>query len=412
MDRVEIVIVGAGAAGLAAARRLRAAGREVLVLEARDRVGGRARTEVVEGWPVDLGCGWLHSGDRNPWTGLADRLGFPVDKADPPWSKPPVGEVLTPGDHEAFQAAMAAFDARLAAAAAAGREGAAAQHLEAGGRWNALIEAVSSWYNGAELERISVLDYDAYQDDEVNWRTPDGYGALVAAYGADVPVRLDTTVRTIDRSGPDLRIATDAGLLLAAQAVVAVPTPILAEQRLRITPAMPEVVEACAGLPLGLADKVLLALDEPGAFSPETGLFGRADTTETASYHLRPFGRPLVEVFLGGRWAAQLEGEGPGAAAAFASDELVAVFGSGLRRKLRPLIETAWGADPFFRGSYSHALPGHAGARTTLRRAHAELGEDRIAFAGEACSPDSFSTAHGAYRSGLEAAEALLGIGS
>jgi monoamine oxidase len=363
MDKVEIVVIGAGAAGLAAARRLRAAGGEVLVLEARDRIGGRAHTAALEGWPMDLGCGWLHSGDRNPWTELADRLEFTIDQTEPPWRRPPVGDVLSRTDHEAFQAAMGAFDGRLAAAAGAGEEGPASALLEPEGRWNPLIDAVSSWYNGAELDRISVLDYAAFDDDEVNWRAPEGYGALIEAYGTGVPVRLESAVRSIDRSGPLLRIVTIEGELVAEQAVVAVPTAILAEGRLRITPDLPEVLEACAGLPLGLADKVVLALDEPGAFSPDAGLFGRTDTRETGSYHLRPFGRPLVEVFLGGRWAAELEAEGPGAPTAFALEELTAVFGSGLRRKLRPLAETAWAADPFARGSYSHALPGHAGAR-------------------------------------------------
>jgi len=407
MDRVEIAVAGAGAAGLAAARRLRAAGRNVLVLEARDRIGGRAQTVGSEVGPLDLGCGWMHSGDRNPWVGLAERLGFAIDKAEPPWGKPPIGEVLSRAEHQAFEAAMAAFDERLAAAAAEGREGAAAEHLEPGGRWNALIQAVSSWYNGAELELISVLDSAAYADDGVNWRAPDGYGALIEAYGEGVPVRLNTVVETIDRSGPVLRLATSGGELLAEQVVVAAPTPVLAEERLRIRPASPEVLEACAGLPLGLANKVFLRLDEPEGLPAESGLFGRTDAPETGSYHVRPFGRPVIEVFLGGRWAEALEREGRGAASAFAMEELTAAFGSGLRRRLQPLAETAWRADPFALGAYSHALPGRAEARAVLRRPV----ENRIRFAGEACSPDAFSTAHGAYRSGIAAAEGLLGLG-
>ena len=403
MDRVEVAVIGAGAAGLAAARRLRAAGLDVVCLEARDRIGGRAHTVASEAGPLDLGCGWLHSGDANPWTGLADRLGFGVDKADPPWAKPPVAG-LSAAEWEDFQAAQESLDARLAEAAAAGREGAASEHLEPDCRWNAALDAVSTWYNGAELHRISVLDYGAYADDDVNWRLPDGYGALIAAYGEGVPVRLDTPVTLIDRSGPELRLEAGGGELLAGAVVVAVPSPLLADARLKISPALPEVVDACAGLPLGLANKVVFALDRPASLPVEGGLFGRTDSLETGSHHLRPFGRPVVEVFLGGRWAAELEREGPGAATAFALEELCAVFGSGLRRKVRGLTETAWGADPWSLGSYSHALPGQAGARAVLRAPV----EDRIVFAGEHCSADAFSTAHGAYRSGIEAAERLL----
>jgi monoamine oxidase len=326
-----------------------------------------------------------------------------VDKAEPPWTKPPVAG-LSAAEWADFGAAQAALDARLAEAATAGREGAASGHLLPDCAWNPALNAVSSWYNGAELDRISVLDYAAYADDEVNWRVPDGYGALISAYGEGVPVRLESPVSAIDRSGAQLRLDPGGGELLAEAVVVAVPSAVLAEARLKIRPALPEVVEACAGLPLGLANKVFLALDQPASFPVEGGLFGRADTRETGSYHLRPFGRPVIEVFLGGRWAAQLEGEGSGAATAFAIEELSAVFGSSFGRKVRPLAETAWGADPWSLGSYSHALPGQAGGRALLR----ELIEDRIVFAGEHCSTDAFSTAHGAYRSGIEAAERLL----
>ena len=403
-ESVEVCVVGAGAAGLAAARRLRAGGAEVLVLEARDRIGGRAHTDSVGGFPVDLGCGWLHSADRNPWTALAERLGFAIDRTPPPWETPALGDGQAREDRAGFREAFAAFDAKVEEAARTGVDRAAAELLEPDGRWNTVLDAVSTWYSGAELERISVLDYAAYEDNGVNWRVAEGYGAAVDAYGQGVPVRLGVVVETVDRSGPRLRLLTSAGELLADQVVIAVPTPVLAEERLKITPALPDKVEAAAGLPLGLADKVVLALDRPELFQPDTGLFGRTDTLETGSYHLRPFGRPLVEAFLGGRWAHALEQEGPGAAAAFAVEELAAVFGSELRRRVRPLAATAWAADPFARGSYSHALPGRSGARGIL----AQPVENRLFFAGEACSTDAFSTAHGAYATGLRAAEEAL----
>ena len=89
----DVIIVGAGAAGIAAARRLHDAGRQVLVLEARSRIGGRAWTMSAGGFPLDLGCGWLHSADRNPWSEIARDLGLAIDKTPPPWTRPslPVG---------------------------------------------------------------------------------------------------------------------------------------------------------------------------------------------------------------------------------------------------------------------------------------------------------------------------------
>jgi monoamine oxidase len=149
---------------------------------------------------------------------------------------------------------------------------------------------------------------------------------------------------------------------------------------------------------------VLFVAEQPEAFPIDEGFLGKSDTLETGSYHLRPSGRPLVTVFLGGRWARALEAEGRGAATSFALEELAEVLGTSVRKTLRPVAETAWANDPYALGSYSHALPGSAGARAVLRRPV----EDRIFFAGEAASEHAFSTAHGAYQSGLAAAEDIL----
>jgi monoamine oxidase len=137
---------------------------------------------------------------------------------------------------------------------------------------------------------------------------------------------------------------------------------------------------------------------------PQTWLFGAIDRTNTGSYHLRPFGAPVIEGYFGGAFARALEGEGDGAFAAFAIDEIVAQLGSDMRRRLQPMAETGWGRDPFARGSYSHAEVGQADQRAVL----ATPVDGRLFFAGEAASLRDFSTAHGAYRTGVAAAEAAL----
>ena len=151
-------------------------------------------------------------------------------------------------------------------------------------------------------------------------------------------------------------------------------------------------------------EKAFLKLATPDEFAVDHRVYGRTDTTDTASYGLRPLGMPVVEAFFGGDLAGRLGAEGPGALGAFAIDELAAVFGSGLRRRLSLAAESAWGVDPLIRGAYSHARVGQAGARAVL----AEPVEDRLFFAGEACSPHAFSTAHGAYETGVAAADAAL----
>ena len=156
-------------------------------------------------------------------------------------------------------------------------------------------------------------------------------------------------------------------------------------------------------LPLGLANKVFLSLAEPDAVPPESHLLGRFDSARTGSYYLRPFGRPVVECFLGGILARDLEAEGEDAALAFVREELAALLGADFARGLAPLAVTAWGREPTILGSYSHALPRSADARAVLARPVSP----RLCFAGEACSPRDFSTAHGAWETGIAAADQI-----
>jgi monoamine oxidase len=122
------------------------------------------------------------------------------------------------------------------------------------------------------------------------------------------------------------------------------------------------------------------------------------------SYQVRPVDRPAIYCFFGGCFAAALEREGEGAMFSFAAEELARILGNDIRCRIAPLASTAWLQDPWSRGSYSYALPGHAEDRARL----AVPVDDRLFFAGEACSPNFFSTAHGAYMTGIAAAEAAL----
>jgi monoamine oxidase len=212
----------------------------------------------------------------------------------------------------------------------------------------------------------------------------------------------------IDHSETRVRIETSQGTLTADKVIVTVPTNLIADEAIRFHPPLPAKVDAARGLPLGLADKVVVALDEPqesvGALPKDGNLRGATMRTEMGTYHLRPFGQPCIEGFFGGRYAQSLEDAGPGALAAASIDEIVSFLGNDFRRKLKPLAESRWAHDPFARGSYSHALPGHAGDRAVL----AAPVDGRLFFAGEATSPGFFSTAHGARDSGERAAEEVL----
>jgi monoamine oxidase len=404
-SEIDVAIIGAGAAGLGAASALENSGLSVIVLEARDRVGGRGHTIMAApDITFDLGCGWLHSADKNSFVDIANRLNFVIDKTRPPWREQSFDTGFPLQERMDFIKAIDAFYDRAEEAAESGRDSAASKYLEPGNRWNPMIDALSTYINGSELDSVSNLDMNAYEDSEINWRVRRGYGALMAAYGAPLQVALNTQVTLIDHSGTRVRIETSKGTLSAGKVIVTVPTNLIADEAIRFHPALPAKVDAARGLPLGLADKVMLALDEREALPKDGNLRGATMRTAMGSFHLRPFGQACIEGYFGGRFARQLEDAGNGALAAQSIDEIASLLGNDYRRKLKPLAESRWAHDPFARGSYSHALPGHAGDRAVL----AAPVDGRLFFAGEATSPNVFSTAHGARDSGERAAREVM----
>ena len=405
-SEVDVAVIGAGAAGIGAAKCLRETGTvSMLVLEARARVGGRVHTISPAGFPLDRGAEWLHSADRNPLSPIARSLGFSVHRRPPEWTTRlrRSGETI-----EAEADWLATREAQSRARRRAAVEPAdrpLASLLAPGGRWNQLLDATSSWGNGAELDRVSVKDYVRYEDSGTNWRLREGYGRLFEAIAEGLPVAREAAVSQVDHRGRAIRLETACGTVTARRVIVTVPTSIIAHEIIRFDPPLADKLAAAAGLPLGVDDKLFISLEGqlPGV-EHDTYLVGSTRSRETMSYQVRPLDRPAIYCFFGGRFAAALEREGEAAMFAFATGELARLFGNDIRKRMAPLAATAWQQDPWSRGSYSFALPGHADDRAVL----AAPVDDRLFFAGEACSPNFFSTAHGAWLSGIAAAEAAL----
>jgi len=399
--QVDTIVVGAGAAGIAAARRLRDRGRSVWALEAMERVGGRAHSVTVQELPLDLGCGWLHSAERNPLAHLAEMLGYAIDRSRAAWQDQLRNLGFPAADQREAWLAYDALERKLReeppTTDCAG-DGIARDH-----RWRPYLDMISGALNGAELDRVSARDLLAYDDhaSEENWRVPAGYGTLIAEAAASLTIRCGTKVTAIDHGSSPVRIETDKGSIEARAAIVTVPTDILARGDIAFSPGINDHLHAAACLPLGRVDKLFLAMEDSEAVPPETHLIGNSHEALTGSYYLRPFGRPVIECFFGGIAARAMEEAGDAGRFAFAAEELGRLLGADFARRLRPVAGSWWHKVPSIGGAYSHALPGHAEKRAVLASSPSE----RLHFAGEACSATDYSTAHGAWESGVAAAD-------
>jgi monoamine oxidase len=399
MTEVDVAVVGAGAAGLAAAKALQAMGRSVMVVEALGRIGGRAFTRDTDfGLPFDIGCAWIHAADRNPFFTEAHRLGWDMVHHHMGLNHLYFGtQKATPEELAAVEAAAEELQRRIDA------------HEGEDASLNALLcdchmlRATSTFAGpmdfGKDTDEISIADFKTAACLDPNWYTRQGYGALIARWGADAPVTLDAPVRRIDWSGDGVALETDKGTLRARACIVTVSTGVLAFEQVRFHPALPETYLAAAhDLPMGLLTKIPLEVD--GAEGLGVGEWDDLLMERHARHDLyflcRPFGWPLMVGFVGGDFAWEMEAAGEAAAVDFVTDRLADIFGSDVRRRVRRSTMTNWAAERTIRGAYAAARPGQSGARDVLAR---PVG-DRIWFAGEALAGPLIQTAGGARISG------------
>lgn len=434
-----VLVVGAGMAGLVAARLLQDAGLRVTVTEARGRLGGRTWTDDFAGVSIDLGASWIHDADDNPLTEWCKTLGVPLSYT--PSGRVRIYEPFDPhtGSRWIDYAAavrrgwrgMAAANLILGSAAArqvltsrSGRRGAIslAQALEpllnrAGSlpdfdqRLLGYLLSMAEGVEGAPYERINLKSWFPHEAGAVNAMPVGGYRRLIDAAAQGLTIRLNTPVRRVLHDADSVRLVTDADVLTGDAVIVTVPVSLLQQDLLGFEPALPRAWRAAVGR-IGYGqgaslNKIFLSFarqfwpdinDRMISLPPTIKARGLCVTWT----NLRDLtGAPLLLSFTSGTNGA--------AGDLHRSDaELTAMAIDSLRRILGPAVPepsavriTRWLSDPWARGSYSFSqVESHPADR--LR--YATPVHDRLYFAGEAASPAHYGTVHAALLSGQHAA--------
>lgn len=403
----DIVIVGAGAAGIGAARRLRELKQDFIHLEAKPTIGGRCVTDgATLGAPVDLGAHWLHSPALNPMLGFADRHGIRYAKAPLAGGMTRDGRFLNAAEEAACLSHIDACFDRVTAAGQNGQDIAVADLLAdvADNPWHSAFLAELVAKQGVTADQVSTLDFSRYVWEGDDLPVSDGYGSILSALARDLDITCDAPVTRIDWSGRDsLRITTANGIISARRVILTVSTALLADG-IDFQPHLPPWKRgAIADLPMGSCNKVVLRFTRPVFGDHPASLILPLRGAESVEIVLREDGLDLATCLFNGPLAKALAVAGPEAMVDYALDRLVEIFGNDLRNALMSdKVVADWDNDPLTRGCFSAARPGRADARFDLARPI----DDRLFFAGEACAFDYIGDVHGAWFSGIAAADA------
>ena len=405
----DVAIVGAGAAGLGAAREARDRGLSYVVLEAMDRIGGRAHTESTTfGHAWDRGCHWLHSGSRNPFRMLADEYGFRYATGNPARVSHLGDRWASPEEETRIAAETEVEHAKIFAAGERGQDVAASEVVDLASPWIALIRTAYAGEWSVDLTQVSTADNIAYDDTHENWPVEDGYGALVARHAEGIEVALSTPVERISWGGPVVRLATPAGEVEARAVIVTVSTRIIQDDVIAFDPPLPSWKrEAYDAITLGNANKISFAIPReelgPTDSTQASGVWSKVDEHQGMWFQMGAFGQGMANGYVGGALGLETELAGEAAMLALGRDALARMYGSDILSKITVAACSMWTSEPWIRGAYGAAKPGKAHLRADL----ATPVGDQLFFAGEATSTDWFSTAHGAHLSGVAAVEAV-----
>ena len=403
----DIVVIGAGAAGVAAARRIMAANRKVIVVEATNQIGGRCQTDSSTfEVPFDRGARWMHNPDTNPMIKLARAAGLEITTA-PSGQKIRIGRRnARPGETEEFLAALVRANRAIDDASRRLDVSCASALPKDLGDWAGAAEFVlGANFAGKDLKDLSVGDKARAQDRNTAIACRQGLGTLIAKLGEQVPLSLSTPANRISWGSRDVTVETPSGKIAARAAVITVSSNVLAAGNIKFTPDIPKrTLEAAGRLTLGSYDRIALQMPgNPLGLSRDDVVIEQSNSTRTALMYANMGGSSLCTIDVAGSFGRDLSAQGERAMVAFATEWLTKLFGSDAANAVKKSSATRWDAAPFALGAMSAAGPGGQASRKILTE---PIG--CMYLAGEATHETLWGTIDGAWESGERAAEAAL----
>ncbi|CCE10182.1 conserved exported hypothetical protein [Bradyrhizobium sp. STM 3843] len=404
----DIVVIGAGAAGIAAARRVVAANRKVLVLEASGQLGGRCRTDPATfGEPFDRGARWLYNPDGNPLAKLARAAGLDI-MAAPVGHKIRVGRRnARPGETEQFLAALVRAKRSIDDAGRGKLDTSCAAALPKDlGDWTGTADFVlGPATTGKDLNELSAMDKTRAQNRNAALACRQGLGTLVAKLGEQLPLALSTPATRIVWTNREVVVETASGRIATRAIILTVSTNVLTSGTIKFTPELPKrQLDAAAKLSLGSYDRIALQIaGNPLGLSRDDLIIEQSSSTQTGLLFANIGGSSLCTIDVGGSFGRDLSSQGEAAMVAFGKEWLTKLFGSDAAAAVKASAATRWNAAPTILGAMSAAVPGGQGSRKILTE---PLGP--LFLAGEATHEIMWGTVDGAWESGERAAEAAL----
>jgi monoamine oxidase len=406
---VDAVVVGAGAAGIAAGRRLAAAGKRFVVLEAADEVGGRCITDTKTfGVPYDRGAHWIFATDINPLAKLAMQVGLDVYPA-PPGQRMRIGRrYAREGEMEDFLASLVRANTAIADVARKSDVACTQALPKELGDWRTTIEFVLGPYGcSKDLSEVSTADLSHSGERDNNSFCRQGFGTLLARLAAPLPLLLSTPVKTIEWwSRARIEVDTPKGQFKTGLVILTVSTNVLTSGKIKLAPDLPKRhLEAATKLKLGSRDHIALELTgNPLGLRSDELVFEKADSRQTAAIFGNMSGSTICVLDVGGNFGRDLSAKGEAAMIDFAISWLGGLYGADIKNAVKRRHATRWNNEPWVLGAASAAAPGAQSARKVL----AEPINYRIFLAGEATHETRWGTVNGAWESGERAADAVV----